>query len=108
MQSFEATGKFGQDFVDTSLKSFASVSKGAQAIAVEAGEYTRKSFETGAAAVEKVLAANSLEDALEIQTGYAKQAYEGFVAQASKLSELYADLAKEAYKPFESIVATSR
>ena len=47
----------------------------------------------------------SLEKAIEIQTDYAKQAYEGFVAEATKMSELYADIAKEAYKPFETIVA---
>ncbi len=39
---------------------------------------------------------------MEIQADYAKTAYEGFVAQATKISELYADLAKETYKPFEA------
>ena len=43
--------------------------------------------------------------AIEIQTDYAKSAYEGFVAQATKIGELYADLAKETYKPFEAYVA---
>jgi hypothetical protein len=108
MQSFEDTGKFGKEFMDNSLKSFASVSKSAQAIAVEASEYTKKSFESGSAAFEKVLSSGSLEKALEIQTDYAKQAYEGFVAEATKLGELYADLAKEAYKPFESAVAKTK
>ena len=40
-----------------------------------------------------------------MQTEYAKTAYEGFVAEASKLGELYADLAKESYKPFETLIA---
>ena len=54
---------------------------------------------------EKLLGAKSLEKAIEIQTAYAKTAYEGFVAQATRMGELYADLAKEAYKPFEGLVA---
>jgi hypothetical protein len=37
-----------------------------------------------------------------VQTDYAKSSYESFVAEATKLGELYADLAREAYKPFES------
>ena len=41
----------------------------------------------------------------EIQADYAKTAYEGFVAQATKIGELYVDLAKETYKPFESYIA---
>ena len=50
----------------------------------------------------------SFEKAIEIQTDYAKQAYEGFVAEVTKMSELYADMAKEAYKPFETIVAKAK
>ena len=107
-QTFEDAGKFGKEFMDTGLKSFASLSKGWQAIAVEATEYTKKSFETGSAAIEKLVSAKSLEKAIEIQTDYAKQAYEGFVAEATKIGELYADLSKDAYKPFESIVAKAK
>ena len=104
-QTYEDFAKYGKEFADTGLKSFASLTKGAQAIATEAGEYSKKSFEAGSAAVEKLFAAKSIEKAIEIQTDYAKSAYEGFVAQATKISELYADLAKETYKPFEAYVA---
>jgi hypothetical protein len=107
-QTFEDAGKFGKEFADTGLKSFASVSKGVQAIAIETTEYTKKSFEAGSAALEKLFTAKTLEKAIEIQTDYAKQAYEGFVAQATKLGELYAEVAKDAYKPFESIVAKAK
>ena len=34
-----------------------------------------------------------------------KSAYEGFVAQATKMGELYVDLAKEAYKPYEGYLS---
>jgi len=30
------------------------------------------------------------------------------VAKASKIGELYADLAKETYKPFESLIAKTK
>jgi hypothetical protein len=59
-------------------------------------------FEQGTAATEKLIGAKSLEKAIEVQSDYVKSSYEGFVAEATKLGELYADLAKEAYKPFES------
>lgn len=104
-QTFEDASKFGKEFVDSGLKSFASLSKGLQAIAVETTEYTKKSFETGSAALEKLAGAKSLEKAIEIQTDYAKTAYEGFVAEATKIGELYAELFKEYYKPFEGVAA---
>ncbi|HTV66997.1 MAG TPA: phasin family protein [Rhizobiaceae bacterium] len=108
MQQFDDASKYGKEFMDTGLKGFASLSKGLQSIATEATEYTKKSFEDGSAAFEKLLGAKSLESAIEIQTDYAKKAYEGFVAEATKMSELYAEVAKDAYKPFESAVAKAK
>ena len=108
MQSFDDVSKYGKDFVDSGLKSMASFSKGAQAIAAETTDYTKKSFEGGSAVLEKLMSAKSLEKAIEIQTDYARQSYESFVAEAAKLSELYADLAKDAFKPFEMIAAKAR
>lgn len=105
MQSFEDVSKAGKEFMDSGLKNVASFSKSFQAITVEATEYSKKAFETGSATAEKLVSAKSLDKAFEIQTDYAKQAYEGFVAQATKMSELYAEMAKDAYKPFESVVA---
>src|SRR5690606_21792291 len=107
-QSFEDVSKAGKEFMDSGLKNVASFSKSFQAITVEATEYSKKAFETGSATAEKLVSAKSLDKAFEIQTDYAKQAYEGFVAQATKMSELYAEMAKDAYKPFESVVAKAK
>jgi len=86
------------------MKAWGQVSKGVQAIAAESADFSKKSFEEGSAALEKLLGAKSLEKAIEIQTAYAKSTYEGFVAQATRMGQLYADLAKESYKPFENFV----
>lgn len=97
--------KLGQDSMDTALSSMAAWTKNTQAIAVEVGDYLKKSLEGSAAAWEKLLTAKSLDKAAEIQSEYVKSSYEDFVAKASKISELYVDLAKAAYKPFEGVVA---
>jgi hypothetical protein len=104
-QTYDDFGKFGREFADTGLKSFASLTTGAQTIAVEAGEYTKKSLEAGVAVVEQLLSAKSFENAVEIQTDYARQSYQAFVAEVTKLGDLYAELAAGAYKPFESTTA---
>ena len=88
--------------MDAVMKSFGAVSKGMQAIAVEVADYSKKSFEDSSAAAEKLFGVKSFEKAIEIQTDYAKSAYEGFVAGATRIGELCADLTKETYKPFES------
>jgi phasin family protein len=94
--------KFGKDNMDATLKSFGALSKSVQAIAVEMADYSKKSFEESTAAIEKLFTAKTIEKAIEVQSDFVKSSYEGFVAEATKLGELYADLAKESYKPFES------
>ena len=105
LKNFEDFQKLGKDNVDVCMKQFGTVSKGWQAIATEFADYSKKSFEEGSAAFEKLLGAKSVEKAIEIQSEYVKASYEGFVAEASKLGELYTDLAKESYKPLEGIMA---
>ncbi len=102
MKTFDDVQKLGKDNMDATLKAFGAASKSAQAIAIEVADYSKKSFEEGTAALERVFGARSIDKAFEAQSEYVKKAYEGMVAEATKLGELYADLAKEAYKPFES------
>lgn len=104
VKGFEDVQKLGKENMDVAMKSIGVLSKGFQAIAVEVADYSKKSFEEGSATLEKLLGAKSLEKAIEIQSEYAKSAYEGFVAGATRIGELYADLAKETYKPFETAV----
>lgn len=104
MKSIEDMNKAGKDVMDGSLKSYSAVTKGMQTIATEATDFSKKSYEDGAAAFEKLAATKSVEKAMEVQTEYAKSAYEAFVAQATKMTELYTAVAKDAYKPFEGMV----
>jgi len=46
----------------------------------------------------------SLDKVLEVQTEYAKSAYETFIAESQKIAGLYTDLAKQTYKPLEGMV----
>src|SRR5258708_36622729 len=101
LKNFDDMQKYGKDHMDSTMKAWGQLSKGVQSIAAETADYSKRSFEEGSAALEKLLGAKSLEKAIEIQTAYAKTAYEGFVAQATKLGELYPVPAKKSYKPFE-------
>jgi hypothetical protein len=108
MKNFDDLQQVGKENVDLAMKSMGTLTKGSQAIAVEVADYSKKAFEDGTAALEKLFGVKSVEKAIELQTEYAKTAYEGFVAKATKIGELYADLAKETYKPFESMLAKAK
>jgi hypothetical protein len=102
VKNIDELQQFGKDNMDATVKSFGSLSKSWQAISVELADYSKRVFEQSTAATEKLLGAKSIEKAVEVQSDYVKSAYEGYVAEATKLGELYSDLAREVYKPFES------
>jgi len=105
IQQFDQFQKIGHDNLDAVVKAAGAVTKGVQSIAVEAADYARKSFEQSTATIEKLVGARTLDKAVEVQTTYLKDAYEGFVAQSTKIGELYTAIAKDAFKPYEGLVA---
>ncbi len=105
MNGIEDFQKIGKDNFDATVKSFGEVNKSFQAIATEVTDYSKKAFEESTATFEKLVGAKSVEQAVEIQTDFAKKAYENYVGQASKIGEMYVDLAKEIYKPVEDVLA---
>lgn len=102
---FEEIQKYGKENVDLAVKSFGTTTKSFQALATETADYSKKAFEQSSAVVEKLVGIKTMDKALEIQSDYAKTAYEGFVAYASKIGELMTDLARDTAKPYEAVIA---
>jgi hypothetical protein len=102
MFSFDEANKFGKDAMDNMLKSYSSMTQGFQTLTTEATDYSKKAYEENTAMIEKLFGAKSIDKAFEIQSSYAKSAYEDFVAQATKMSELYAEFLRNTYQPFEA------
>jgi hypothetical protein len=96
---------FGKEGYEAYVASATAMTKGYQTLAQEVAEYSRKAFEKSTEVTEKAFAVKSLDKALEIQQGYAKESYDAFVGQASKMGEIYVAAAKDAYKPFETNLA---
>jgi hypothetical protein len=68
-----------------------------QTIANAYGDYTKKSFQETRSFVEKLMGARSFDQAIEVQTQFARQAYANFVAESQKICELYSELAKQIF-----------
>ena len=100
---FESIQGLSKDNMDAVLKSANAFSRGLQAIAAEAADYSKKSIDAGTNALERLIGAGSLDKAVEVQSDYVRSAYEGYVAQAAKVSEIVTDMAKSAYEPYESL-----
>jgi phasin family protein len=105
MVKVEDIQQYGKEQLETAVASAATLQNGIQAIASAYGDYTKKSFEDTRSFVEKLSGVKSLDKAMEVQTEYAKSAYETFVAESQKIAGLYTDLAKQTFKPLEGMVA---
>lgn len=108
IKNFEDFQKLSQTNVDAAMKMMGDWNKSWQAIAAEMSDYTKRSFEDGTATFEKLISAKSLDQALEIQTSFAKRSYDEYMQQMSKIQGMYANLAKEAVKPAEKLLQGMR
>ena len=69
------------------------------------GAYTGKSVELTWSFLEKLAAVRSLDKAFEVQTEFAKQAFETFLAESRKIHELHSELARQRVVHLEGFVA---
>jgi hypothetical protein len=108
LPSFTQFQKLGQDNLDATVKAFGAFSKNAQAIAAESLDFAQKTFASNSAAVEKLVGAQSLDKAIEVQTAYVKGTYESLVGQSTKMGALYTALATDTFKPFEGLLSKAQ
>lgn len=69
------------------------------------GAYTGKSVELTWSFLEKLAAVRSLDKAFEVQTEFAKHAFEAFFAESRKIHELHSELARQRVVHLEGLVA---
>ena len=78
---------------------------GFSAIAQAYGEYTRKSWLNGRFLVDRLIAARSFDEAIEVQGEFAKQAYTNFIVQSQKIGVLYGEWTQQFFRPLEKFAA---
>ena len=84
------------------MTDFANVQKHLTAITTAQTDFAKSSFEANKAYFENLASVKSPDKFFELTTEYAKLAQVGFVAEATKIGELYKAFAQEAFKPFTS------
>jgi phasin family protein len=87
---------------DLAMTDFASVQKHLTAITTAQADFAKSSFEANRAYFEKLAGVKSPDKFFEVTTEYAKSAQETFVAEATKIAELYKTFAQDAFKPLTS------
>ena len=76
-----------------------------QTIANAYADYTRRSLQEGRSFAEKLMGVRSFDNAIEVQTDFARQTLANFIAESQQICELYGKLATQIFRPWEGLVA---
>ena len=97
-----------KDQRNATMTSANTLATSVQTIATAHADYAKKAMQDSSEFFAKLTSVKEPAKVMELQSEYAKNAYETFVAESKKLSELYADLFKQATKPLEDLIAKSK
>ncbi|MDO9430244.1 MAG: TIGR01841 family phasin [Phenylobacterium sp.] len=89
------------------IASVTASTKGAEAIGAQAMAYSKKAVENQVAAAKSLSGAKSIQEVVELQTNYAKSAFEAYIAEFSKMSEIMSASVKESVKPLNERVTAA-
>ena len=107
-KNFDDIQKLGQTNMDGALEVWGEWGKSWQAIAAEMSDYSKRSFEDSTQTFQKLVTARSVEQAIEIQSSYAKRSVDEYMRQMTRIGTMYTDLAKESGKPVERLMQSHR
>lgn len=86
------------------VASVTAAARGAEALGAQAMAYSKQSVEDQVAAAKALAGAKSVQEAVELQTAWAKSALETYMAQVGKMGETVAASVKDSMKPLNERV----
>jgi phasin family protein len=95
---------FGKETVEAYTKAANVAAKGAETLHNEIFAYSKQSMEDTMAAAKALMATKSVHEAFELQSDFAKTQFDGYVAQMTKLGEMYVAVAKDSFAPIQGRV----
>jgi phasin family protein len=86
------------------VASVTAATKGAESLGAHAVAFSKKAVEDQVAAAKTLAGAKSVQEVIELQTGFAKSAFETYVAEMNKMAEIVTASMKESSSPLNARV----
>jgi phasin family protein len=107
MSAMNDVSAHSKENLEAVAASVAAATKGAEVLGAQALAFSKKSIEDNIAAAKALTSAKSLQEAVELQTGFAKSSMEAFVAEMTKMSETAAASFKDTFSPLNARVTAT-
>ena len=104
VKSYDTVLGYGKDTVEAYMKSATVAGKGIETLNSEIVSFSKGAIEESIAASKAILGSKSLHEAFELQTDYAKSAFEAYVGELTKVSDLFTSATKETFAPLQGRV----
>lgn len=104
LKGYDAVLGYGKETAEAVMKSATVAGKSVESINSELYSFSKQSIEDSVAATKAVMGSKSVHEAFEFQTDFAKSAFEAYVAELSKISELATNATKDTFAPFKGRV----
>lgn len=95
---------YGKDTVEAYVKSANVAGKGVETLHNELYSFSKQAIEDQIAAAKALMGTKSVHEAFELQTDFAKTAFDAYVGEMTKLGEIFAATTKEAIEPLQGRV----
>lgn len=97
----------GKRNLEALVESVTAATRGAEALGAQSLAYGKKSWEEGVNAAQALAGAKSVQEVVELQTGFAKSAIETYLGEVTRMTDTLTAAVKDSFKPLnERMTAT--
>ena len=105
VKGFEQFNTLGKDNMEAVVAFSTTYAKGIEAINAELMAFAKKSIEDGVTATKALMGAKTVKELVDLQSDFAKTSFDELMSKTSKLGEMYAKVAQEAFEPINARVS---
>jgi phasin family protein len=107
LSALNEANAYSKKNLEALVASVTAATKGVEALGAQAMAFSKKSIEDQVAAGKAMASAKSVQEAVELQTAYAKSALEAYLAGVNAMSETVSASLKESLKPINERVTAA-
>lgn len=103
-EGYDRFFSYGKETVEAYVKSANVAGKGVETLHNELYSFSKQAIEDQIAATKALMATKSVHEAFELQSDFAKTAFDTYVGEMTKLGEIFTATAKDAVEPLQGRV----
>jgi phasin family protein len=101
-KNFDEIVKLNRQAVESMVVAGTAASKGIETLSAENLAFAKSRFDESVGSAKALFGARTLQEVVELQTDISRSAFDAFMAQTTKVGEMTAKLAQEAFAPINA------